>query len=163
MTPSCAALIGGYLCVFVGVGPETGPQTSITITTASNYRVAHVRSAEWRAAFLLSSHVAGPVFYKPSAVQDACSDGNCVKYHRRCDNAERPKSCDYRFMNPFLRSEIHVEGDSERAFAAATRMLHMLASSSGGIVPFSVMDHESPVSDPYCSQQQNEGCVEVAY
>src|SRR5262245_26603117 len=166
MVPSCVALIS-YLCVFVGGGAETGPQTTITITTTSLYRVAHVRSAQWRAVLVLSSDVAGPVYYDPTAVQEACNDGNCIKYHRRCDNAVRPKSCDYRFISPFLRSEIHVEADSEGAYAVAGRMLYLLAANSGGIVPFSTMSHEASVPYPYCQptrgQQKEQACIEVIY
>src|SRR5262245_42341591 len=166
MIPSCTALIG-YLCVFAGLGAESGPQTSIVITTGSLYRQAEVRSLAWKAAFVLSGDVMGPVYYRPDAVHEACNNGICVKYHRKCDNADRPMICDYRFVSPFIRSEIHVEATSPAAFVTASRSLHVLANLDGATVSFSILDREGALPDPYCQMAQGrpleQSCIEVRY
>jgi len=150
MIPSCFALVG-YVCLWnFGVGPESGPQTSIHLVRNAFSLNAEVQSAEWRASFYLRgfSRVSSEGL-DPNAMQEACSDGNCIKYHRRCLDPVRPKNCDYTIVYADQPQRIHVEGDTEQAFTVATTFLRVLANPNGGLIPISAMNREATVSDPF--------------
>jgi|SRR5262245_25375293 len=150
MIPSCFALIG-YLCVWnFGVGAESGAQTSILLTRAAFSLVADVRSAHWGARIYLRGFSrVGTDGLDPDAMQDACSEGKCIKYHRKCNSPTRPTACDYILMYPDQPQGFHVEGDSEQAFSVATTFLRVLANTNGDIIPISAMDHEASRPDPF--------------
>src|SRR5262245_9121986 len=111
MLAGCLSFVG-YLCL---VGSPFY-STSITIIPGIPYQSAELISGpipnQWRARIYLSSDVIGitGLPYKAAAVSYACSDGTCVKYHRKCDNASAPKSCDFRIIG--RPNPIHVEADS---------------------------------------------------
>ena len=85
----------------------------------------------------------------PNAMQDACSDGNCIKYHRKCLDPVRPTSCDYIIVHEGRPQQIHVEGDTEQAFGVATTFLRILANPNGSLIPISAMNREATVPDPF--------------
>ena len=169
MIPFCLALIG-HICISRYDVPQSGPQTTIVITTTSLYQVAQVRSFEWRAQFILGGDTSGPVYFKTKAVQEACRDATCVKYHRKCDDAIRPKNCDNKVMSVAVSpniaaNPIHVEGDSQEAFRVAERSLSVIVNQSGSTVPLAAMNLEATVLDPFChavrGQQIEQDCVEL--
>ncbi len=145
MVPLCAALIG-YVCI--ASDPFAGGQTSITVSGGANESVA-VKSDRWTATYLASSHYRAHL--DPDAMNMACDEGNCVRYHRKCDDLARPRSCDFVFMGEGIPVDgVHVEGEDERAFTAAIARLSFVVRETGGLVPFSTMDTEATTANPAC-------------
>jgi hypothetical protein len=151
MIPACFALIG-YVCLWnFGVGAESGNTTQIVLSRPLGSTIANVYSAHWRASFYLQGYSrVDNDGLDPNAMQDACSEGNCIKYHRKCGDTVRPTNCDYIIASPTGRPElIHVEGDTEDAFTVAITFLRVLANPNGAIIPISAMNREATVPDPY--------------
>src|SRR5262249_51014749 len=103
--------------------------------------------------------------YKPAAMSDACSDGICAKYHRKCDSAAEPKSCDFTIIG--RPNPIHVEADSAQHFVRAMNALGVIVNTKGGTVRLSAMSAESADTNPYCSsaprQPIDPACITAPY
>lgn len=149
MVPSCAALIG-YICIASPAFPPDGTQTTISISSGINIGGAvEVKSGRWGARFFSSTHFRAQL--NPDAMEDACADGTCIKYHRKCDNPVQPRICDFVIMSPGVPGDrVHVEGEDVQAFQSAIARLDFVIRESGVLVPFTAMNREARIPNPYC-------------
>jgi hypothetical protein len=148
----CTAIFGLF-CLNAPIG-----DTTIKIENIGIGMAAEIVAPNWQASFGFTDV---PMTLNSSKLDSACIANVCVHYHRHCDDADHPKTCDYAFdAGAGIGGSISVKADNETAFKAALGYLGFIHDDHGvqSKFPFTAFDKEAKFPDPpYCNYQTENG------